>query len=847
MSVPTHEVSFGFGSTPATAVGSITWYPFTTSAREANTDRGRSSELNEFQPGTADYTFDDPLRLLDPENDSPNYLNTTGATNSYATTPDAAAYDVSTDQWGRWYGRLTDWTPSTDSTLIGRYTAGGVDRLWRLRITTTGFPQLIWFESGGSAIVATSTAATGFTNNTDGGVGYTIDVDDAGSYRVKFWTSTDGTTWSQLGSDRTGTATNIRTGTAELGVNGVAGATEWTVGRCYFAGYGTGTTLGGGTVLANPDFRYAYGGPTSFTDGSSRVWTVQGTATIALVSYYPLVVPMVPVRYRATHNGTTRYISMAYATSFRHSFQPPEMATSTVSCVDRFDPLASADLPASVFELEVLADSPIAWYKLNEESGTTVADSSGNAYDATFEGDVYGLSAQPLMPYQVESVLALDGSRRAVLPTAARITSAPYSIEFVGKLGIFDLAEYSTALWRGIFDQGQDPGDGILIGFFYQELFGLVFFDTFQFLSNVSGTLRVTTSVDFTTVLNPWIPHHYVLVDDGSTLKVYVDGVNVTGSVSSSGVLTNGPNAYIGGTTVGELGGAEYLPFIGDLGPVIVYDSELSAGRVLAHYEALTAPWDGDTTGERLEALLDEIDHPSADRDIDTGISTLGPANLGIDALSGGKFVENTEAGKLYISADGKVVFRSRHDPVLNTTVVATLGENPDAGEILYEPDLQYRYDRDLIRNVVTGRRTGGKELMVKDDTSIAQYQRRKHDVGEVAVSTDNEVRARIEWTLDHNKNPVSRAEQVTIKPLSGSSNAVWAFVLDADIGQRVILKRHPQQVGDAIEQEMIIEGVTHSVIGQAWVTTLRLSPADIREYWLLGTSELGSGTRLAY
>src|SRR5690606_8686861 len=112
---------------------------------------------------------------------------------------------------------------------------------------------------------------------------------------------------------------------------------------------------------------------------------------------------------------------------------------------------------------------------------------------------------------------------------------------------------------------------------------------------------------------------------------------------------------------------------------VTVYDDDLGTTRIAAHAAAFLAPWDGDTSGERIGRLLDVAGWPSDLRDLATGYSIIGPATLGDDALPLLKRVEKAEQGRLSISRDGKVTFLDRYYHVTvteGTTVQATFSDD---------------------------------------------------------------------------------------------------------------------------------------------------------------------------
>jgi hypothetical protein len=91
---------------------------------------------------------------------------------------------------------------------------------------------------------------------------------------------------------------------------------------------------------------------------------------------------------------------------------------------------------------------PVAWYKLDETAGTTVADSSGNAADGTITGDAVWTAGK------FDGALLFDGTDDFVtLPIG----------ELIGKLSdatIMTWADFSNAggAWQRIFDFGSGTG-----------------------------------------------------------------------------------------------------------------------------------------------------------------------------------------------------------------------------------------------------------------------------------------------------------------------------------------------------------------------------------------------------
>ena len=208
-----------------------------------------------------------------------------GETGAYVSTPDAAALDITGDIDIRAKVALDDWTPSVQQTLVAKWSSGsGDNRSYALAVTTTGLLTLGWSTDGTSTSLSkNSSVATGFTDGSVHWVRATLDVDDgAGGASVRFYTSGDGATWTQLGTTQAvGATTSIFAGTApvELGSQ-FAGVSNVTTGRVYAAEIRDGID---GTVVAAPVV--AVGG---VEDATGLTWTVNGTASIASGSGFGL-------------------------------------------------------------------------------------------------------------------------------------------------------------------------------------------------------------------------------------------------------------------------------------------------------------------------------------------------------------------------------------------------------------------------------------------------------------------------------------------------------------------------------------------------------------------------------
>jgi hypothetical protein len=146
----------------------------------------------------------------------------------------------------------------------------------------------------------------------------------------------------------------------------------------------------------------------------------------------------------------------------------------------------------------------------------------------------------------------------------------------------------------------------------------------------------------------------------------------------------------------------------------------------------------GQTTGTRIEKILDQVDFPSSMQIIDAGSTTVqaDPATTR-SSLSAIQVAEFTEQGAFYVRADGEVEFRDRSD-VVGSLAVAPIEFNQTTG-IPYS-NLKFAFDDKLIINSATMKRIGGSTITSNDAASIAAYFPHGMNVENLIAQTDAQV-----------------------------------------------------------------------------------------------------------
>lgn len=222
------------------------------------------------------------------------------------------------------------------------------------------------------------------------------------------------------------------------------------------------------------------------------------------------------------------------------------------------------------YSSEVLADSPLAYYRLDDASGTVAVDSSGNGLDATYFGSPTLGATSLLASDPSNGAVQFDGSNdRVELAMSSNITS--FSVEAIIK----------TSTTAAMQIAGRASGASSM---FYIDTSA-----TGQprcVAKNTAGSFAVATGP---TSIADGQPHHIVGTFSGGTsgtVRLYVDGSQVATATLSFTLDGTLDIAF----SVGAQGGGSGRFVNGVIDEVAYYANvELSSGRVAAHYAAAIA------------------------------------------------------------------------------------------------------------------------------------------------------------------------------------------------------------------------------------------------------------------
>jgi hypothetical protein len=576
-------------------------------------------------------------------------------------------------------------------------------------------------------------------------------------------------------------------------------------------------------------------------------------------TYYGKLTPMKQIR--VTWDGDP--VWRGFVTSWGTTEPDDVMFVTTISAKDAFERLERYRLPSSAWALEITNDDPTAWFRLGESDTPRITDNTENGNYGLYDNCQQG--QQGLVVNDSDGAVSFAHSleERAVIQNRDLLTGYPFTISFMFKIDNTEPAGFKTIF---VGQPGVPASTHGFVLVWMPETGSTVQAGGIAcWIGDGTNTRVVGTHARY----DDNLPHHCAIVcTNATTFQIYIDGAAASQGTGTSGtgapaflsvapsnwVIGNYPDLRAGdygfGANADGLGVASQEVHRGTLDEFCVWDgTALGSTRIAAHALAAKTGWADEDTGARVTRFLDRIGWSSVLRDIDTGISTLGPANWSAkaSALSVMQGWADTELGAFFVGKDGKIVWRSRHYPLLDanaTTSQATFGDGHSGETLRYDNNgLELVRDENLIRNPVSASRTNGVTVEVSDDTLIDDvYGDRTWAMPGSEDSKDSVVRDRAMWGLARFKNEATRLRSMTISPDRDPTN-LWPAVMDRELGDRITVKRTPVGLGAEIELDFIVESIEHKFdVHSKWTTTFSGSPVDpnVGDYLILDDATYG-------
>lgn len=857
MTDPQIIVEFAFGAAPAAAEETLTWTSVRADQRAEEFTRGRSRELDQFQPGHATVVLSNAARQYDPTNLDGPYVDVNGTQilpnvrmrirADYGTPPGDVLFEGFVDGWAQEFIGPNDAVAVVTATDGFKILAksGLPSGPFAVDIAKAG-PRYWWRlgEPVGSTVAYDEVQDDQLTASGNGVFGEQglLSFDSDTAYRQDGGATTDGlrsttavieptTSTQRLNFTMSGSGgpTQGVTSPDHAGLDGLGAIDIRVRWQCptdgaalarilygkYYAGSGEGHVFlmsglapdngfpqcilwGTGGSFASPSARTADGSGTpvgvGYTPGQV-LWlgmTAAHTAgNVWAVKFYKNTdaVPNADIT-TWTQLGVTQNVNLGSTTLRANAVLPAVGAAGALSGTDVFN--GGNYLNTDVYTVQVR----------NAVNGTVVADPD---FTSTGQGWAVGDDDGDTGTDTSGKVWTIRGA--TVPPTIVGGHQA-FTAEAVVQYDNDGLTSNRTIIQQG----------DLTVPNYWSLFLNSSLQPTFQIVAG-ANTGQVNSSV---AILDNEFHHVAITSSATGVMKIYLDGVDVTASGDTQ-LATMTSNGVSIGQSYPASSGANWP---GTIDEVVLFDRALSAAEILAHHTATVTPWQGDTTGERLEKILDSVGWPADRRDIDTGDSVLQATGFGSDALSIMQVVSMSElVGSMFIAKDGDLRFISRSNQ-FDLTPVAALSDahGTDAPIKALTPD----YGEWLLRNSVTITRYQGKPQRAQDLGSIARYFTFSYDLSNLQHDSDELSLAVAASLVEQYATPKLRIGSLTVHPRRDPD--LFPIVTALELGEWIDVTWTPQGVGDPVTITSVVEQISMSIgAGQKeWIVTLNLSPAPV-------------------
>lgn len=562
-------------------------------------------------------------------------------------------------------------------------------------------------------------------------------------------------------------------------------------------------------ILKNDDARFTLGSPT----------------------YDVAADQVIRVTYTVGATTSQRFTGLVY--DWPNSWSSPTGRSSQVdlTAIDRFARLTGTKVDGTLYGNEILAARPFTYWPLTDATGADVAmEASGNGrptLKVIGSGSALGFGATTGAVVDGQTCTEFAEGEYLRRPKIPSIDFSAITVE-----GVFAANnDTSTTLLSLTGELNVSPytaGGSIQIGFS-----GAGFA---QVTSDTGAGMPFTAFSQIT--YGDAEPHHFAITIDSANdeASLYLDGV-----LHQTRALT--PYNTFSATTPAVVVGAG---LDGSMSHVAVYDRVLDAATIASHASAALAGATADSADERLARLARYAGLADTDLDLEAGIlaavavQTFDQTPL-VDAMQA---VTTAEGGVLFVAGDGRITFHNRHHRALTST--GTPAVELEIADV--EPPRIRTSRRDYLKNYITASRPGGSQQLARDEASEDQYGQYPDPLGELLLTTDDEVKAVIRWRLASYRDPQPRIDSLRVDMLT-LPDAIVEALLASELGDRITVSGLFPQAPFATA-DVLIEGWDDELTDESWFMTFYTAPAATEQAWILGDpvfSVLGQTTRLHY
>ncbi|MCI3240300.1 hypothetical protein [Streptomyces spinosisporus] len=745
------------------------------------------------------------------------YLALKGGTDR-ATTPDAAALDITGSIDIRFEIQIDNLPQANGVILGGKWLVTGSQRSWLMLIGAQGELILRYSPDGTSQPQFGSTEA--ISDTALRGRIAVRSTRDASNGQITHYTapSIDGP-WTQLGlASAAGAGSTIFSSASPLAVGDIDTVTAFVrpEGKIFAFQLRNGID---GTVVADVDFTAQTVGASSFTDDTGLTWTLAGDAELSdRVTRFAGEIPEWPPKWSPSEADAWTPIEAAGILRRMGQGQKSLASTlrrkiPTVSNLLAYWPMEegkdASQASSPIAGVGPLKLAPANWANVDtlaSSSPLPTIDSSGSAA-CLLSGSVPRPASTPLSSWLVQYMYRLDTVNTTVR-TFLRIRSTGTISDWYIQMG--------SGISRII---GRDS-DGNAV---------------------FTGETGIGTDL-----WGQWIAVQFQVSQSGSSVNWQIVWTDVGGDAGAGSGSFSGTIGYPTGVASPPDGYASDIDGLA-LGHISVW-SVWDSVTVSAYAGAVDA-WAGETAGERMQRLCAEENVPLTIVGDPSDTELVGPQRPKalLDLLrecadaDGGIFGELRERREL--------VYRTRlslynQDPKLTLDYAQKQMAPP------FEP-----VEDDQIRNDWTVTRDGGSSgyatltegrLSVQDPPDgIGLYD----DSTTLNLFSDDQTSDAAGWQLHLTSWDEARYPSVTLQ--LHRHPAFIPAVLSLDVGDKIRIENLPKKFAGGGAVELLIDGWTETMLPRKWEITFNCSPAGpytvaIADDEVLGIADSGASTLAA-
>jgi hypothetical protein len=218
-----------------------------------------------------------------------------------------------------------------------------------------------------------------------------------------------------------------------------------------------------------------------------------------------------------------------------------------------------------------------------------------------------------------------------------------------------------------------------------------------------------------------------------------------------------------------------------------------------------------ETSGDRINTILalPEVDY-TGNTSIATGTVNLGHDNLytipaGTNTLGYLQQINAAEQGRLYIAADGTLVFENR----IGATLSSPVADFKDDGTGYNYDDLTVEFDADNVVNYAYIRALDGKEAVAQDAPSQTKYFIQNKQIINSLLHQQGEIDDLADYLLEPEPEP--RYTGITVK-FAQLTTLQRDTVATIDIGDTISIEKQIPGLNSQIGEELAVEGMQATI-----------------------------------